>query len=239
MRCAIFIDGAYLAKITRDLGAHATPDPQKLTHLILPKGHDLLRTRYYDCHPYAPRHPQPDQVRLAQEKERLFAGVRALPRHEVRLGAVVRRGEEGHYTYHQKQVDTMISVDIVEAAVSGQVQTIVLFAGDADFKPAIEAAKRHGVLTVLWSGPRHTTHEDLAQLADEHHAFSRGTLVKLGLVDSEAGAGEPEARLPARTPRPARKRSNASSPKPPSQGATRETNGKRKRRGKGKPGWLP
>lgn len=240
MRCAIFVDGAYLTKILRELGAGGLPDPQKLTQLILPKAHDLLRVRHYDCHPYTSRHPQPDEVRLMQEQDRLFAAVRALPRHEVRLGSMARRGNEGSYTYHQKQIDTMISVDIVEAAVSGQVQTIVLVAGDADFKPAIEAAKRHGVLTVLWSGPRHTTHDELAQLADEHHTLTRQILARLGMVTSTPEPrGAETGTVFQPLGRKARKRSDGpqgqtGSPRPSGQAA-----GKKKRRGKGKPGWLP
>ena len=213
MRCAIFIDGAYLTKTVHELGSWKPLDYQKLTQLILPKSNDLLRVNYYDCHPYASKPPTADEARMRREKEKLFASISELPRHEVRLGAIVRRGDDGNHTYHQKLVDTMISVDIVEQAISRQVQTIVLLAGDSDFKPAIEAAKRHGILTVLWSGPRHTVHDELAQLADEHHTLTQAQLRKLlrGHRDITEQAGDdatPSARPTAspRTPAPRRAR---------------------------------
>jgi uncharacterized LabA/DUF88 family protein len=61
---------------------------------------------------------------------------------------------------------------MVELAASRQIQRAVLLAGNSDFVPIVEAVKRHGVLTVLWHGPRgrgagNTVHDELLDLFDE------------------------------------------------------------------------
>lgn len=49
----------------------------------------------------------------------------------------------------QKQVDMKIGVDITSMVLKGQVQSIVLVAGDGDFVPASKLARREGVDFIL------------------------------------------------------------------------------------------
>ncbi|MCW4353878.1 NYN domain-containing protein [Hoyosella sp. YIM 151337] len=50
----------------------------------------------------------------------------------------------------QKGVDTRLVADIVTAALKGAAAEVILFAGDADLIPALEAAGTEGVRTGLW-----------------------------------------------------------------------------------------
>ena len=56
-----------------------------------------------------------------------------------------------HFTYdvQQKGVDTRIGLDISSLAYKGQVDQIVLIAGDSDFVPAAKLARREGVDVIL------------------------------------------------------------------------------------------
>lgn len=51
--------------------------------------------------------------------------------------------------FRQKAVDMRIGIDIAALALKGQVDTIVLVAGDADFVPAAKLARREGVRIIL------------------------------------------------------------------------------------------
>lgn len=67
------------------------------------------------------------------------------------------------------------------ALLSGknQITHAALLAGDSDFLPAVEAAKREGVLVHLYHGP--TPHKDLWDQCDER------TLIDQTLIDTVRG----------------------------------------------------
>ncbi|AEF40086.1 NYN domain-containing protein [Hoyosella subflava] len=50
----------------------------------------------------------------------------------------------------QKGVDTRLVADVVTAAIKGAAAEIIIFAGDADLIPALDAAASEGVRTGLW-----------------------------------------------------------------------------------------
>jgi len=67
-----------------------------------------------------------------------------------------------------------LGLDFAELSAKGQVAYIALVAGDSDFHPAIEHAKREGVCVWLFHGPKVSPHnsectysEELWQCADE------------------------------------------------------------------------
>ena len=174
-RAAIFIDGGYISRVLKDHHGGARVDFSKVSaHLT--QGSDLLRTYYYDCPPYQSAMPTAEDARRFAEKERFFAALGRLPRYQVRLGKLARRGQSPNFVYEQKRVDILLGVDMVELAATRQIQRAVLLAGDSDFVPAVDVVKRHGVLTVLWHGPRtrgprNTVHDELWDLFDEREEF--------------------------------------------------------------------
>jgi len=50
---------------------------------------------------------------------------------------------------HQKGVDMRIGIDIASLTLKGQVDTIILVAGDSDFVPAAKLARREGIEFIL------------------------------------------------------------------------------------------
>jgi len=92
------------------------------------------------------------------------------------LGRLAFRGfdQEGNMILEQKRVDIMLGTDLVELAATKQISTAVLVAGDSDYIPAIEKAKRHGVQIWLYHSPApHAYHDELWESCDERHAIDR------------------------------------------------------------------
>ena len=124
---AIFIDGAYAAKIAaqnlriwidyerlsnaiRDMIAGSTQEPL-----------DLLRTYFYDCLPYQSDPPTPEEADRFGKKRRFFSGLQRLPKYKVRQGRLRPRGirDDGTPIFQQKRVDLMIGLDIASLRSAG------------------------------------------------------------------------------------------------------------------------
>ena len=61
----------------------------------------------------------------------------------------------------------MVGLDIALLSAKQEISTIALLAGDADFMPALVAAKREGVSVWLIHGPANTYNRELWREADE------------------------------------------------------------------------
>jgi len=87
--------------------------------------------------------------------------------------------EDVKYEAHQKGVDMRIGLDIASMAFKGQVDQIVLVAGDSDFVPAAKRARREGidfVLDPMWASIRPDLHEHIDGL---HSTWDReGRLIR-------------------------------------------------------------
>ena len=77
----------------------------------------------------------------------------------------------------------MLGVDMALLAAKGKITNVAIFTGDSDFIPAIEAAKREGVLVTLWHGS--LTSDDtkpsreLFEIADERRELTREIVAKI------------------------------------------------------------
>jgi len=170
MRLAIFIDAGYLFKVLSNELGDVHLDFERLPGHI--QSHvnsdiDLLRSYYYHCLPYQSNPPTPEEKQRFSKGQKFHAFLDRLPRFQVRLGRLARRGpdETGAYRYEQKLVDVLLSVDLVQLSATHQITHAVLVAGDSDFCPAVEVAKNNGVSIWLLHGDR--PHQDLWNLADE------------------------------------------------------------------------
>lgn len=87
----------------------------------------------------------------------------------------------------------MLGVDMALLAGKGKITNLAIFTGDSDLIPAIEAAKREGILVTLWHGS--LTSDDtrpsreLFEIADERKELTKALVAKI-----------------ARTAKPARQR---------------------------------
>lgn len=67
-------------------------------------------------------------------------------------------------------VDVKLAIDAVEAAVAGQIDTVVVVSRDTDFKPALEIAAKRGLRTVAVAPGAHGRSDALRNAA--HHEIT-------------------------------------------------------------------
>ncbi|MCD6283467.1 NYN domain-containing protein [bacterium] len=162
-RIAVFIDGAYLDKITQsETGGRAD------LHLLperLAQGIPILRTYYYNCPPYQSNPPTPDEMRRFSSMDKFFSRISRFSNFEVRQGKCVKRGDD----YQQKMVDVLLSLDLAKLSMKRAITHAALVAGDADYVPAVETAKYEGVEVWLYHGRETRPHNELWLVADKRY----------------------------------------------------------------------
>jgi uncharacterized LabA/DUF88 family protein len=177
-RLAIFIDGAYLDRVQREVFNEHT-DLQKLaTELSGDK--DLYRTYYYHCLPYQSNPPTRDETQRFSKAQKFFYSIDKLSRFQVRQGKLAYRGndESGKPIFEQKRVDILLGTDLVLLAAKQHISEAIVIAGDSDFLPAVEVAKTEGVLIRLYSHPG-SIHQELWNAADERVDIDQALMDKI------------------------------------------------------------
>ena len=170
---AVFIDAGYLDKVLHYDHENARIDLSKLAREMA-EPDQLLRAYYYNCLPYQGNPPTDEEKSRYASMHRFIIALRNLPRFEVRLGRLAYRGDdsEGNPIFVQKRVDCMVGVDIALLAGKRTITNVLLFSGDSDLIPAVEAAKPEGVLVSLWHGSYSVTckpSRELVEACDERH----------------------------------------------------------------------
>ncbi|GAB1400780.1 hypothetical protein MASR2M17_24930 [Aminivibrio sp.] len=179
---AIFIDGAYLQKISSQTDQTYRIDIPKLVNWIagsLP----VRRVYYYDCLPYQSPQPTEDEKKRFSKKQKFFKTLESFNRMEVRLGRLEKRGEDksGKPIFSQKMVDLQMGIDFAFAALRQRISYAALLSGDSDLCPAIEVAKNEGVITFLVHGAAGTYHNQLWSAVDERRELTPSVLKNLEL----------------------------------------------------------
>ncbi len=176
-RATAFIDGAYLdtalvtyGKLRIDYAAFSDS---------LCSGYERFRTYYYHCLPYQSPSPTDEERKRFAGMRKFTDALRRLPRFEVRLGKVVKYGNGPP---HQKQVDTLLAIDLVRLTAKGHIQKAILIAGDADYVPAVKVAKEEGVIVEVCYLPRNrdgrpTLSRDLYDICDDRITLTKEMLV--------------------------------------------------------------
>jgi uncharacterized LabA/DUF88 family protein len=177
-RYAVFVDGGYMRPTLKAFG---NPPPvicyQKLANKFREED-ELLRMYYYDCAPYQSKYPTPDEKLRKASFDTFRNRLENLPRTEVRLGRLARRPAQGGHgwEFEQKQVDVLLTVDLVRLSYTGQIQRAVIVGCDSDFVPAIQAAKDAGVLVQLCYCPRTPPNNEIWQKCDDRFPFDEAFL---------------------------------------------------------------
>lgn len=145
-RLMVFIDGAYLRKVFRDLFGDDKIDWKKFHHAMLgmynvlpsnPFQPDLIRIYYYD----GIVNPQDKDYELQSE---YFDLIRLAEKYTVRLGEAIK-GKDG---LRQKGVDILMTIDSLTKAYQNHYDVAIFIVGDRDFIPLIRAVKDAGKKTV-------------------------------------------------------------------------------------------
>jgi len=166
-KAAVFLDGAYLDGVTREFGGLRV-DLAGLSDGAVGSQEERIRTYYYHSAPFQSSSPTPDERRRYAAARAFFESLRFLPRFEVRLGSLARRGE----TFEQKGVDVLLSVDLVRMSWGRQIDVAILLSGDSDFVPAVQAAKDAGVVVRLFYS-RSSVHNELLKVCDDRAELTR------------------------------------------------------------------
>ena len=168
LRAAVFIDSGYLAKILKSEFGEPRLAFDKFSDLLVGETYERLRTYFYYCMPYQGSPPTDDEKGRYGKAQGWITSLQRLPRFEVRLGRLVKRGT----SFEQKRVDVLLSVDLVRMSWDHQIQKAVLVSGDSDFVPAVQAAKDAGVLVHLCYS-RSAIHYELLNSCDERFLITR------------------------------------------------------------------
>jgi len=160
-RAAVFIDGGYLDKVLYNLG-RLRPDYLRFSDKVC-RGTERFRTYYYHCMPHQSNPPTEDERGRYASMDRFVHSLRRLTRFEVALGRLQRIDGD----YRQKGIDTLLSIDLVELAATGQIAKAILVTGDSDFVPAIKRAKAKGVIVDLFYSPATGLHTELFEVCDD------------------------------------------------------------------------
>jgi uncharacterized LabA/DUF88 family protein len=202
---AIFVDGGYFDRVSRDCGSPRIDFGKLATELAKPD--DLLRTYYYHCLPYMSPVPTPEEEERFAGKQRFFSALNRLNRFEVREGKLEFRGtdrESSRPIFEQKRVDIFLGVDLVLLAVKQRIHRAILITGDSDFLPAIRAAKNEGVVVHLYhgTGPQQP-HRDLWEEVDDRTVITPDLLNTFLLAERPQQDREPRHTegTPEREPR--------------------------------------
>ena len=167
-KCAIFIDGGYFSKVVKKYYGKVEIDYVNLCNIICKDLKvDRLRTYYYHSLPLV-RSDNNDDERRHRNMQSFLVSLKRLPRFEVKLGKLQLIGGQ----FKQKMIDVLMSLDIVTMSYENQIQHAILFAGDADFIPAIKKAKDYGAIVHLYYHPS-SVHNELLDEVDELHVISK------------------------------------------------------------------
>jgi len=171
-RALLLIDGGYLDYLQRSFGSIRL-DYGKMAQAICGHfGFRLLRCVYFNCLPYLPLNPSPEESEAYGKKQGFFERLDKIERYQVKLGRLAFRGmdeDTGRPLLEQKQVDVLLAIEMVYAAARRSCEAIVLLSGDGDFLPAVELVKQEGLTMALAHGPRSetdTVHDGLWNAAD-------------------------------------------------------------------------
>ena len=193
-RLAIFVDGGYYNALAEKHYNVRIEFPKLVDEIRstisaqVSDGIDILRTYYYDCPPYQSKNPTATEKTRYGAKIGFFNYLERLPKVQVQKGRLAYRGKtrNGVPIFQQKRVDLLLGLDFAEQSTKGQISYIALLAGDSDFCPAVEFAKKESVCVWLFHGPKvspgngeRTYSEDLWQCADERCEIDQAFIDKI------------------------------------------------------------
>ncbi len=156
-KATVVIDGGYWQKVLEHLNLESV-DLVALTDVLCTPAY-RIRAYYFDG--------------KKQDMQSFHDSLQLLDRFEVYLGELVPRDilcphcDQLIKTPMQKRVDVALAVELVHLATAGNIELIVLIAGDRDFVPAIETAKHAGVIIRLVHGAPKTVSDTMLKLVDE------------------------------------------------------------------------
>jgi uncharacterized LabA/DUF88 family protein len=158
----LFIDGAYLRQrhsemMSRVFSKTGVCDLSYLRQNIrqlspFGKREIFQRVFYYDClDDIVKTNEDPDQLKTRiREQEEFFEKIRALEGFHVRLGSLSGTSKKKR----QKEVDILLTVEMLDHAFRKNMTSATLIAGDLDFAPLLDSLVRLGTWVDVLYDPK-------------------------------------------------------------------------------------
>jgi len=147
----IFIDGGYLSFISKHLG-EGKPLKFKIEkfaeNLAKMNGLSCKEIYYYTAPPYQSASPTESENKRKRNYDKFIQKIGKLnPKIHTREGRC-QKDDKG--CFHQKGVDTLLTMDLLKVSQKGDIKTIILLTADTDFVPIIkDIQKDYGMKVIL------------------------------------------------------------------------------------------
>lgn len=153
-KTVVFIDAGFLSKLSKHFGGgkYLKNNIINLSKLYAKKEKlECNHIFYYTAPPFQSSKPTKEENR---RKENYDNFIKVLSRDKiitVREGRCQRIMNKGKVEYHQKGVDTLLTMDLMNVPIKyKEIKKIILIACDSDFVPVIENLSGLGIKTILY-----------------------------------------------------------------------------------------
>lgn len=148
----LFVDGEHLQQVWNETICRVANQDVPIDFTKLLKAAHASKGFYYDCIPGEAKKGESatEFDKRRQEREEYFEYIRGFPGFHVRPG--ITRGRGGKQPQRQKEVDVLLTVEMLTHAFRGNARGIVCITSDLDFRPLIEAVVQTGAYVRLMSG---------------------------------------------------------------------------------------
>ncbi|MFH0868716.1 MAG: NYN domain-containing protein [archaeon] len=145
----VFLDGAYLSEISKYFGGgkHIRYDLNQFA-ITLAKSEDLWcqKVFYYTAPPFQCPIPTPEEKQKRANYDKFIKKLEKIPGFVIREGRCQKINE----SFHQKGVDTLITMDLLNILSEKKIKTMVLLACDTDFVPILNELRKNGIRVILY-----------------------------------------------------------------------------------------
>lgn len=144
----VFIDNAYLSLVSKHFGKgkYLKFDINQFA-ITIAKSQGLWckRVYFYTAPPFQSEKASKEEAERKQSYDKFISKMKGIPNFIVREG----RCQKVEGEYHQKGVDTLFTMDLLESRNDG-IKTIIAVTCDTDFVPVLKKLKEHGIEVVLF-----------------------------------------------------------------------------------------
>jgi uncharacterized LabA/DUF88 family protein len=145
----LFIDAGYLSFISKHFGGKK-PLKYKIEKLAVnlakSKNLDCEKIYFYTAPPYQSSKPKEGENKRRANYDKF---INKLSDAEPPITIREERCQKIGNTYHQKGVDTLITIDLSRIPRKENINEVILLSSDTDFVPIIEDLKEDGVKVIL------------------------------------------------------------------------------------------
>lgn len=149
----IFIDAGFLEKVSKFLGDKKYLKFNRLTLIKnLTKRNNLVCSKifYYTAPPFQSNNPSKDEKKKKIGYDKFIKKLRQ-ENIIVREGRCQRLKTGKNFEYHQKAVDILLTIDLMELIHNNPPKKIILISSDSDFVPVIKKLEQNNIKTILYT----------------------------------------------------------------------------------------